>query len=272
MYALPLGNILSFSLQRAIQELGYVGLLLLILAGGLDTSISILSQPRTLALSIISGATGIALPVGISLLLGILGFGYTALQSFAIGAALCSTSLGTIFAVLDSLKATSSPSDQKISPKRRPVPDLLQTRIGTILIGAALLDDIVALVISTVVAALGASSLASNGNSLSISPWTAARPIVSSILLIGIAALLARFISRPLARLTGKRLPSTHGHERDAADENSFMRLMKESAPLIATVAFVATLAAFITIAYEIGSSMLIGAFCAGAFMRYGEF
>jgi len=54
-----------------------------------------------------------------------------AVETFIIGAALSATSLGTTLAVFASTKATV---------------DLQQTQVGTVLISAAVLDDISALV------------------------------------------------------------------------------------------------------------------------------
>lgn len=68
-------------------------------------------------------ATGIALPIGLSYVLLLLADA-TPLQAFAAGAALCSTSLGTTFTVMQ----TSG---------------LSTTRMGVVLTTAAMLDDVV---------------------------------------------------------------------------------------------------------------------------------
>ncbi|KAI5862482.1 hypothetical protein GGS23DRAFT_597288 [Durotheca rogersii] len=88
-----------------------------------------------LLLSTCVAATGIAAPMGLSFSLGPMA-GATPLQSFAAGAALCATSLGTTFTVL----GTSG---------------LVSTRLGTVLSTAAMLDDVVGLIMVHIVSSLG---------------------------------------------------------------------------------------------------------------------
>jgi len=92
-------------------SLGYLGLLLIVFEAGLSTNRSII--------------------------LLTFGYGYSALQGLAAGAALCSTSLGTTLALLD--------------------PSLRQTRVGSVLISAALVDDIAGLVIAAIISHLSTS-------------------------------------------------------------------------------------------------------------------
>lgn len=144
---------------------------------------------------------------------------------------------------------------------------LIDTRVGSILVGAALLDDIIGLVISSVVSNLGSDS-GSSGTSVgdgrstnpstSIAPWTAARPIVSSFLLLSITALLSRFVLAPFARKWSKHVPRL------------LIRLkVSNCAAEFGTLAFVSVIAIFATIAHYVGSSILIGCFCAGAMMSH---
>jgi Kef-type K+ transport system membrane component KefB len=67
-------------------------------------------------------------------------FGFPLLHSFAAGAALSSTSLGTVLALIGS-------SGLDI--------DLQRTKLGTALLGAAVMDDVVAFVLSEIVSLLG---------------------------------------------------------------------------------------------------------------------
>lgn len=83
-------------------------------------------------------------------------FGYSPLQRFIASAALSSKSLGTIFSVLESLK-TASPKASAESSEISSDVELPETRLGAVLVGAALLDDIFALVLFSMVAALGDS-------------------------------------------------------------------------------------------------------------------
>ena len=81
------------------------------------------SLKANLWLSSLVALTGIALPIGLSYIL-MLVTGATPLQAFAAGAALCSTSLGTTFTVMQ-------------------VSGLVVTRMGVVLTSAAMMDDVV---------------------------------------------------------------------------------------------------------------------------------
>jgi len=87
------------------------------------------------------------------------------------GASLSATSLGTTFAIL------SSQGKYQLN----------RSRMGTILVGAALLDDISGLVIASVIDKLG--HLGEQNL-----PWLISKPIVSSIVIILISVLLARLL------------------------------------------------------------------------------
>jgi Kef-type K+ transport system membrane component KefB len=90
--------------------------------------------------SIIVAITGIILPIALSFLLIPLFVPATVtrLTAFAAGGALSSTSLGTTFTILLAAKLTS-------------------TKVGTVLITAAMIDDVVGLVMVRVVSSLGGS-------------------------------------------------------------------------------------------------------------------
>lgn len=102
--------------------------------------------------------TGIGLPIALSFILIPLFTSLTDvsfLTAFAAGASLSSTSLGTTFAILSAAKLTT-------------------TRLGTVLITAAMIDDVVGLVMVTVIASIG----------VSVDPQTIARPIWVSVVLL----------------------------------------------------------------------------------------
>ena len=111
--------------------LGYIGLILIIFEGGLSTRLDLLKANFTL--SICGAATGVLCPIGFSYLLLYLGFGYGAVETFIIGAALSATSLGTTFAVISSASKDV---------------DLSQTKVGAVLVSAAVIDDVTGLVMS----------------------------------------------------------------------------------------------------------------------------
>ncbi|SPO31492.1 uncharacterized protein UTRI_06622 [Ustilago trichophora] len=293
IYARPLGNILPEDVQSTILAIGYLGLILLIVQGGLEARMDILSSPKNLTMALLVGATGVVLPIGISMALLPPGFGYGYLESFAIGAALASTSLGTTFAVLSSFNGSSD----KTAASRHQTEDgnaengIADTRIGTILVGAALLDDIVGLVITSVITALGSSSESQHGSSSgggvidAIKPWTIARPIVSSFLLLVVSWLLTQFALAPLARriavpYIARLVHSARTHVRfdgpvaefQASGAHKVLKAFHTNCrlqQLVAMTLLISTVLAYSVISEEIGSSLLIGAFCAGAMMKY---
>ena len=122
--------------------------------------------------------TGIALPIVLSFVLIPL-VSATKLQAFAAGAALCSTSLGTTFTVL----ATSG---------------LVHSRLGVVLTSAAMLDDVVGLIMVQVISNLGDGP---------VRPITVLRPIIVSCGLVLVLCLICRFVLRPLGNIAVPRVP-----------------------------------------------------------------
>ena len=113
--------------------------------------------------------TGISLPIAVSFVLVPL-VSATKLQAFAAGAALCSTSLGTTFTVL----ATTG---------------LVTSRLGVVLTSAAMLDDIVGLIMVQVITNLG------NGH---LSALDVLRPIIVSCGPVLALVLVCKFGLRPV--------------------------------------------------------------------------
>ncbi|KAK7056627.1 hypothetical protein VNI00_002344 [Paramarasmius palmivorus] len=173
IYGPEAANILPEYISETLLLMGFIGLLLLVFEAGMSTNLSLLYQ--NVALSLVTGTTGIIVPIALSIILLHFGYGYTVLQGFGAGAALSSTSLGTTLALLK--------------------PELRQTRMGVVLLSAALFDDVVGLVIAAVIADLSA---AASGIS-----WQAIiRPILVSVAFtVATAGLIWAF--RPLA----SRLP-----------------------------------------------------------------
>ncbi|KAJ8082288.1 hypothetical protein PM082_008140 [Marasmius tenuissimus] len=136
IYGPEAGNLLPEAISETVTIIGYIGLLLLVFEAGMSTNLSMLYQ--NWALSVVAGLTGILLPIAFSLLLLHFGFGYTLLQSFVAGASLSSTSLGTTLSLLK--------------------PELKQTKMGVVLVSAALFDDVVGLVMAAIIADLSSSS------------------------------------------------------------------------------------------------------------------
>lgn len=193
----PGGKWLASSVEHAVVQLGYLGLILIVFEGKFSTlkmprfvtvliiktgglSASIASMKANLVLSTCVAFTGIAAPIGLSFILGPM-IGAVPIRSFAAGAALCSTSLGTTFTVL----GTSG---------------LVSTRLGSVLTTAAMMDDVVGLVMVQIV-----SSLGSTGSESSFSAATVVRPVLVSAAFAVVLPLACRYIVRPsmtlLARL-----------------------------------------------------------------------
>ncbi|KAI1442159.1 Sodium/hydrogen exchanger [Annulohypoxylon stygium] len=160
---------LTIEAEEVIAQLGYLGLLLMVYEGGLSTSLKAIRE--NLLLSTCVAVTGIALPIGLSFALLRL-CGATPLQSFAAGAALCSTSLGTTFTVLGST-------------------GLIQARLGVVLTSAAMMDDVVGLVMVQVISNLGSSGE-------HISAVTIVRPLLVSVAFAGCAPAVCVFVAKPV--------------------------------------------------------------------------
>ncbi|KAI0885026.1 Sodium/hydrogen exchanger [Annulohypoxylon maeteangense] len=160
---------LTVETEEVIVQLGYLGLLLLVYEGGLSTSLKAIKA--NILLSSCVAITGIALPIGLSFALLKL-CDATPLQAFAAGAALCSTSLGTTFTVLGST-------------------GLIQARLGVVLTSAAMMDDVVGLVMVQVISNLGSSGA-------SISAVTIIRPLLVSVAFAACAPVACVFVAKPI--------------------------------------------------------------------------
>ncbi|KAH0586761.1 K(+)/H(+) antiporter 1 [Termitomyces sp. J132] len=160
---LSLGLLLP-EFQQAVVSLGYIGLILLCFQGGTHSSLADLWVNKHL--SFVIALTGILLPIALSFLLMPLinnttatsSDKMTALQAFAAGAALSATSLGTSFSIIS-------------------VAGLQQEKVGIILSSAAMMDDVVGLVLIAITKVL---SLSGGGGDQQSIGATVARPIVAS--------------------------------------------------------------------------------------------
>ena len=141
------------------------------ISGGLSTNMK--SLRANLPLSSAVTFIGIGAPIAISFVLMVL-LQVTAVQAFAAGAALCSTSLGTTFTVL----ATTG---------------LTESRLGIVLTSAAMMDDVVGLVMVQVISNLGQGSA-------SFGPITVVRPVMVSIAFATILPLLCIYVVKPIAQ------------------------------------------------------------------------
>ncbi|KAK4227041.1 Hsp70 ATPase ssc1 [Podospora fimiseda] len=228
IYGVPIANILSVNWQETFLALGYIGLILIIFEGGLTIRLDLLF--KNFFLSVVAALLGVLTPTALSFALLYVGFGHTALEAFIIGTALCSTSLGTTFVVISSASKDGQ--------------DFARTRIGTVLISAAVLDDVCGLVLVSVIHQLRGVA---DGESLG---WIIGRPILASGLLAILTPLVAKFIAGPLFRkVIEARIKNAKQHR------------------VVNMVVLLGFLAAFLTISAYAGASVLFGAFLAGAFV-----
>ena len=163
-------------------------------------------------------------------------WGYTALQSFAAGAALCSTSLGTTLALL--------------------TPELKRTRVGNVLMAAALLDDVVGLVIAGIIPELA------NTDRGGVSWQTIVRPILVSLAFGMGTPLFAWIMKKGLEKLLRIKLHllAVRGRKHIRAI------LWDTRTQLFVTVT---CLSAFVAGSKYAGTSELFGAYLAGVFLAY---
>jgi Kef-type K+ transport system membrane component KefB len=157
--------------NETIAALGELGVLILLFEIGLHTDIrSLMRVGRT---ALVVGLVGVALPFGLGYAVAH-ALGLAMLPAVVCGAALTATSIGISARVLSDLHR-------------------LHTKEGQIVLGAAVFDDVVGLIILTVVArmALGAT----------VTPWTVARTATIAIGFVVAALLLGRWLAPPLFRV-----------------------------------------------------------------------
>ncbi|KAK5796516.1 hypothetical protein VI817_005801 [Penicillium citrinum] len=240
IYGEPLANILKGPWQETFLAVGYIGLILIIFEGGLQIRLDLLK--KNFLLSVLGAATGVCFPIGLSYLLLYLGYGYGAVETFIAGSALSATSLGTTFSVISS-------ASKEV--------DLSQTRVGSVLVSAAVIDDVVGLVLASLVCSYVLNSvihdlggLSDSGSGSPSLGWIIGRPIVASAAMAIATPILTKFVFAPIFRRWIE-------HSFAKYDHLSNITLM------------VLVLSAFISIAAYAGTSVLFGAFLAGAFLTY---
>ncbi|KAK4627694.1 uncharacterized protein CLAFUR5_04250 [Fulvia fulva] len=222
---------LSIDVENTIMQIGYLGLILLVFEGGLAADLKTLRS--YLSLSSIVALIGISAPIGLSFLLQSF-MEITPVQSFAAGAALCSTSLGTTFTIL----STSG---------------LSQSRLGVVLSSAAMMDDLVGLVMSSIISSLGRHS--------DFSATTVIRPVFVSVAFAAVLPLICLYIVKPMTRQTYKLIKSKRGTQ--------FHRLLTTESAALVLHALV--LAALVTASSYAGTSVLFAAYLAGAAISWWD-
>ncbi|WZH47515.1 Sodium/hydrogen exchanger family-domain-containing protein [Fusarium acuminatum] len=221
---------LSREVEDAVVQLGYLGLILLVFEGGLSTSFK--SLKANLGLSSVVATTGILIPIGFSFAVMPM-LNATPLQAFSAGAALCSTSLGTTFTIL----GTSG---------------LSATRLGVVLTSAAMMDDIVGLIMVQVISNLGGDSF---------DAITVVRPVMVSLGFAIVIPILCRFIVVPVTiRLNSFR-------EANPTSNISKALSIRQTAFVIHT----AYLLGIVVGATFAGTSSLLAAYIAGATISWWD-
>jgi Kef-type K+ transport system membrane component KefB len=124
--------------------------------------------------------------------------------------------------------------------------DLAQTRVGAVLVSAAVIDDVTGLVMSSVIHDLGSIG---NGSDVNLG-WLIGRPIVASAAMAIPTPILTKWVFAPMFRKYIERRFAKF-------DRLSNIMLM------------ILVLSAFISIAAFAGTSILFGAFLAGSFLTY---
>jgi Kef-type K+ transport system membrane component KefB len=185
------------------------------------------------------------------------------LEAFILGTALCSTSLGTTFVLLSSAsKANSNSSDPDSDATTSndvdtDCADYSQTRVGTVLVSAALLDDVCGLVLVSVIHNLRDIA----GPEVSVSPfeshssqslgWIIGRPVLASVLMALLTPAVGFFVALPVYRRFVEPC----------------VRRLAQWAHVINIVLMAFALGGFLAIAAYAGASVLFGSFLAGAFL-----
>ncbi|CAO3697338.1 unnamed protein product [Umbelopsis ramanniana] len=191
--------------------------------GGITSDLQQLKS--TIGLSIVVAVSGILCPIGISLIYLKYVYGYSTIEAFAAGASLSSTSMGTTFTVLSST-------------------NLVESKVGVVLVSAALIDDIIGLVIAGIV-----SLLASVDNTASLG-WTISRPLVASLCVIALPIPVTRFMVAPCYFKVKKWIPDRYWTS-------------------LKIFIIIGSISAMATIARYAGTSTLLGGFIAGMIVAY---
>lgn len=251
VWGTPLGRTawLSEAVQETVQSLGYLGLIGLVFEGGMSTSLSQLRKTATMSISI--ATIGLCLPIALSFLLLVFPFSNgtstaqpSPLAAFSAGASLCSTSLGTTFAILSAA-------------------GLRNTKLGVVLVGAAMMDDVVGLVMVKIVTALGSGDFTA---------WGIARPMVSSFALLLVTLAVTPYIIRPPFQSTVKWLHdisvSENVEKRNIRKLLNVLKTRSCNLPHLHFILSTLALLAFVTIAAFVDASILFAAFIAGGFVK----
>lgn len=170
-----ISNLLSLNQEISFQLIGYLGLILIVFESGLEFDSSLFIS--TLPVALLTASIGILLPISFTFAL-FHAFSFSPLAAFIVGSALSSTSLGTTIHVLKSI----------------PTGEIMDNKLGSIIISGALIDDIISLVLWSVIQSLG------NDHTTTSLGWTIGRAILAAVVLIVIVPLLVFGLVKPLLK------------------------------------------------------------------------
>jgi Kef-type K+ transport system membrane component KefB len=251
IWGLPVGGTswLSQETQETIQSYGYLGLIGLVFEGGLNTNLALLK--KTVYMSVFVATIGLLMPIALSFTLLALPFNSglgtlypSPLAGFSAGASLCSTSLGTTFAILSSA-------------------NMQKTRVGVVLVGAAMMDDVVGLVMVNIVTTLGSGGTGG---------WPIARPIVASFGMLLVTLALGPYFFRPVCRWVASYFQVGGVVISAENTKSSFLQTTTRAVQRIPHLSFLlstAVLIVYVTMASFIDASVLFAAFIAGGVVSF---
>lgn len=222
-----------------LSYLGYLGLLLLIFDAGISTPTSLLLDLRNLAASVLVGVTGILVPIALSIALFHVAFGFPVLTAFAAGAALCSTSLETTVSLLSGR--------------------MKKSRVGAVLMSAALLDDVVGLVIAGVIENLVPDAKGDGGEG-GVEWRTIVRPVFVSI---------AYALGTPVLAVVVRKMMRSGKVRIGLGVRRRVGRALRVTRTHVNLFVIIGALMAFVATSHLAGTSELFGAYLAGAFLGY---
>lgn len=238
---------LSKGTQEAIQAFGYLGLIGIVFEGGLGTDLVLLRKTAYVSISV--ATVGLLMPIAISFLLLVFPFPSSSgtlypspLAAFSAGASLCSTSLGTTLSIMSAA-------------------GMHKSRTGVILLGAAMMDDVVGLVMVNIVKTLGVGGTGG---------WSIARPIVASFGLLLVTLSISPYVLKPIWASIRRYLSQSAA----IGTEEGFtlQKRVRNTIAAIPHLQFVlptAVLMIFVTIASFVDASVLFSAFIAGGLVNY---
>lgn len=214
--------------DEAIELVGQLGLVLLVMEGGLSVEIGRLRRIGLVAVLIAVAGTVLPCLLGWGFMMAVRGTG--SLEGIAAGTALSSTSIGMATKMLQNV-------------------GILNTHLGSLITVAAMVDDVLSLVILAVLSQLSEDSDGDDSQSAGDRAWQILQPIVVSLAVVAAGAVLVVVVPRAYSHGTTAMDPA----RRDTAVLAGLLLL---------------TLGATLGAGYA-GSTHLLGAFVGGlAFSR----